>query len=101
MVTAYKGTAIEAFVARRMVRIPTVILANLVIGEAVVPEFMQEDCVPETLVPALRDILGDTAARRRQVEAFGRLDGIMSTGAQSPSERCAEIVLATVRRPAA
>ncbi|WP_315832980.1 lipid-A-disaccharide synthase [Bradyrhizobium prioriisuperbiae] len=97
MVTAYKGTAIEAFVARRMVRIPTVILANLVIGEAVVPEFMQEDCVPETLVPALRDILGDTAARRKQVEAFGRLDGIMSTGAQSPSERCAEIVLATLR----
>lgn len=97
MVTAYKGTAIEAFVARRMVRIPTVILANLVIGEAVVPEFMQEDCVPDTLVPALRDILGDTAARRRQVEAFGRLDGIMSTGAQSPSERCAEIVLSTLR----
>lgn len=99
MVTAYKGTAIEAFVARRMVRVPTVILANLVIGEAVVPEFMQEDCVPENLVPALRDILDDTAARRRQVEAFGRLDGIMSTGAQSPSERAAEIVLAALRAP--
>ncbi len=100
MVTAYKGTAIEAFVARRMVRVPTVILANLVIGESVVPEFMQEDCVPENLVLALRDILGDTAARRRQVEAFGRLDGIMSTGTQSPSERAAEIVLATMRPPA-
>lgn len=100
MVTGYKGTAIEAFVARRMVKIPSVILANLVIGQAVVPEFMQEDCVPEKLVPALRDILGDTAARRRQVEAFGRLDAIMSTGAQSPSERAAEIVMATLRAPA-
>jgi lipid-A-disaccharide synthase len=96
MVTAYRGTALEAFVARRMVRIPTVILANLVIGEAVVPEFMQEDCVPERLVPALREIIGDTAERRRQLAAFGRLDAIMSTGAQSPSERAADIVIDVV-----
>ena len=96
MVTAYRGTALEAFVARRMVRIPTVILANLVIGEAVVPEFMQEECVPERLVPALREILSDTPQRRRQLDAFGRLDAIMSTGAQSPSERAADIVIDVV-----
>ncbi|MFG3757310.1 hypothetical protein ACGE32_33740, partial [Klebsiella pneumoniae] len=41
MVTAYKGSAFEAWVARRMVRVPTVILANLVIGDSVVPEFLQ------------------------------------------------------------
>ncbi|MEW6644453.1 MAG: lipid-A-disaccharide synthase [Pseudomonadota bacterium] len=97
MVTAYKGSAFEAFVARRMVRVPTVILANLVIGDSVVPEFLQEDCVPERLLPALRDVLGDTDMRRRQVEAFGRLDAIMATGAQSPSERAADIVLASMR----
>lgn len=101
MVTAYKGSAFEAWVARRMVRVPTVILANLVIGDSVVPEFLQEDCVPERLLPALRDVLGYTDARRRQVEAFARLDTIMSTGAQSPSERAAEIVLASLRSAAA
>jgi lipid-A-disaccharide synthase len=95
MVTAYRGTAIEAWVARRMVRIPTVILANLVIGETVIPEFMQEDCVAENLVPALRDVLGDTPARRRQIEAFGRLDGIMTTGTRNPSQIAADIVLET------
>jgi lipid-A-disaccharide synthase len=100
MITAYKGTAFEAWVARRMVRLPSVILANLVIGDNVVPEFMQEDCVPDRLTPALRDILGDTAMRRRQLEAFGRLDGIMSTGDQSPSQHAAEIVLATAQRRA-
>jgi lipid-A-disaccharide synthase len=94
MITAYRGTALEAWVARRMVRIPSVILANLVIGENVVPEFMQEECVPERLLPALRDILDDTALRRRQLEAFGRLDAIMSTGTQTPSQRAADVVLA-------
>jgi lipid-A-disaccharide synthase len=96
MVTAYRGTAIEAWVARRMVRTPTVILANLVIGEQVVPEYLQEDCISEKLAPALRDVLTDTAARQRQVDAFARLDGIMATGALSPSERAAEIVLANL-----
>lgn len=97
MVTAYKGSAFEAWVARRMVRVPTVILANLVIGESVVPEFLQDDCVPERLLPALREVLGDTGMRRRQVEGFARLDAIMATGAQSPSERAADIVLANLR----
>ena len=97
MVTAYRGAAFEAWVARRMVRTPTVILANLVIGENVILEFMQEECVPEKLVPALRDILDDTDARRRQIEAFGRLDNIMSTGEFTPSERAADIVLAQVK----
>ena len=47
MVAAYKVPALEAVVGRRLVkRLPSVILANLVLGENVVPEFMQEDCTP-------------------------------------------------------
>jgi len=75
-----------------------VILANLVVGENVVPEFLQEDCRSERLTPALRDLLGDTPLRRKQVEAFGRIDAIMSTGNQPPSARAADIVLATMRK---
>jgi lipid-A-disaccharide synthase len=42
-------------------------------------------------------VLSDTPLRRRQVEAFARLDTIMSTGHKSPSVRAADIVLATLR----
>lgn len=93
MVTLYRGTAIEAWVARRVVRVPSIILANLVIGENVVPEFHQEECTAANLVPVLRDILGDTAARKRQLEAFAKLDKIMDTGARSPSEIAANVVI--------
>ncbi len=86
MVAAYRGGNIEAWVLRRVVRVSSVILANLVIGENVVPEFLQNDCTPDRLVPALREILTDSPLRRRQIEAFGKLDAIMSTGDQ-PSER--------------
>jgi lipid-A-disaccharide synthase len=97
MVTAYRVGAIEAFILRRAVRVSSVILANLVIGEDVVPEFLQEDCTPAKLAPALSEVLADSDMRRRQVEAFARLDGIMSTGDKPPSELAADIVLATMR----
>ncbi|MDQ8728773.1 lipid-A-disaccharide synthase [Bradyrhizobium sp. LHD-71] len=98
MATAYRGTAWEAFIARRLVRVPSVILANLVLGENAVPEFLQEDCTAARLAPALRDLMQDGQVRRRQLDAFGRLDTVMSTGERSPSQRAADAVAATIRR---
>jgi len=97
MVTAYRTGSAEAFILRRAIKVNSVILANLVIGDNVVPEFLQQDCTPEKLAPALREVLGDTALRRKQVEAFATIDRIMATGNQSPSVRAADIVLATMR----
>ena len=59
---------------------------------------LQQDCTPEKLSRALREVLDDTPMRRRQLEAFARIDGIMSTGNQPPSVRAADIVLATMRK---
>jgi lipid-A-disaccharide synthase len=98
MVAAYKAGAVETWIMRSMIQLNSVILANLVIGENVVPEFIQQDCTPEKLVPALREILIDSASRRRQIEAFAKIDAIMSTGDQLPSARAADIVLATLRK---
>jgi lipid-A-disaccharide synthase len=97
MVTAYRTGAAEAWILRKAINVNSVILANLVIGENVVPEFLQEDCTPEKLSQALREVLGDSALRRKQLEAFARIDQIMSTGNQPPSARAADIVLATMR----
>ena len=82
----------------RAIDVKSVILANLVVGENVVPEFLQQDCTPEKLVPALRDILSDSPLRRRQLAAFAKLDAIMSTGNAPPSARAADIVLAAMRK---
>ncbi|HWK94227.1 MAG TPA: lipid-A-disaccharide synthase [Pseudolabrys sp.] len=96
MVTGYKVAGLEAVVARLLIKVPSVILANLVLGRNVVPEFLQEDCTAENLSAALAPLLSDTPQRRTQVEAFGQLDGIMKIGQGSPSERAAAVVLATI-----
>jgi lipid-A-disaccharide synthase len=96
MVTAYRTGNLEAWILRCAIKVNSVILANLVIGENVIPEFLQEDCTPEKLAAALREVLDDSELRRKQLEAFGKIDGILSTGNQPPSVRAADIVLATM-----
>ena len=98
MVGAYKAGAVEAWIVRPRIRSSSVILANLVIGENVVPEFLQGDCRPEKLFRALREVLADSPLRRRQIEAFAKIDSIMSTGNLPPSALAADIVLATLRK---
>ncbi len=98
MVTAYRTGAVEAWIMLRLIEVKSVILANLVVGENVVPEYLQQACTPSSLSRALHDVLGDTPMRRRQVEAFAGIDKIMSTGDQPPSVRAADIVLATMRK---
>jgi lipid-A-disaccharide synthase len=98
MVTAYRTAAIEAWILLRAINVKSVILANLVVGENVIPEFLQQDCTPEKLSQSLRDVLNDSPSRRRQLEAFSGIDKIMSTGSQPPGVRAADIVLATLRK---
>ena len=60
-VAAYRVTADRgdhrAGRARIEQRLPSVILANLVLGENVVPEFLQRDCTPQRLAEALVPLL--------------------------------------------
>ena len=99
MVAAYKVSRLDAWMYRRLANVPSVVLANLVIGENVVAELLQEDCTSERLTEALVGIMEDTADRGRQVKAFARLDDIMQIGANAPASRAAEIVLAELQRP--
>jgi lipid-A-disaccharide synthase len=97
-VAAYRTGVVEAWVLRRAIKAKSVILANLVVGENIVPEFLQEDCTADKLSNAMREILADSPLRRRQLAAFARVGDIMSTDDKSPSVRAAEIVLATMHK---
>ncbi len=95
MIAAYKVSAVEAMIVRQLVQAPSAILANLVLEENVVPEFIQETCTVESLTQTLLPLLSDTPERRRQLEAFTRLDAVMEIGSANPSARAADIVLQT------
>jgi lipid-A-disaccharide synthase len=92
----FEGALVRALV-RPQIGVRSVILANLVLGGNVVPEFLQGDCTASALADALVPLLGDTPARRSQLEAFARLDAIMDLAA-APSVKAADAVLAVIAR---
>jgi len=100
-VAAYRVGALEGALARVVLKLPTdvpsVILANLVLGAKVVPEFLQGDCTPPALAEALVPLLSDTSERRRQVEAFARLDQVMDLPA-APSAKAADVILGVIEQ---
>jgi lipid-A-disaccharide synthase len=98
MVAAYKVPLVEELIARLLIKVDTAILANLVLGTTVVPEFLQRDCTPGKLSAALAPLLSDTPERRTQAAALARLDAVMGIGQLSPAARAAELVLGASRR---
>ena len=69
----YKLNALTAFAAKRLVKLPRVGLANIVAGQEVAPELLQEAVNPERLSAVLSSLLEpDEAARRRALLATVR-----------------------------
>ncbi len=92
-VAAYKVSLLEELVVRALIEARSAILTNLVLGENVVPEFLQRACTPRALADALIPLIGDTPERTRQLAAFARLDSLMNIGKSAPSELAAATVL--------
>ena len=97
MVAAYRVALVEELIVRLLVNAPSAILANLVIGENVVPEFLQRRCVPEELSPALVAVMENEGVRRVQLDAFAKLDAIMEMGGRTPRERAADVVMSVMK----
>ncbi len=93
-VGAYRVAGWEAFLARRLVKVPTVLLPNLILGERAVPELLQEEAGADRLAAALRPLILGGPEREAQLAAFTRLDQLMALeDGEEPSTRAARICL--------
>jgi lipid-A-disaccharide synthase len=93
MVVAYKIDPI-ARLLKPLLKVHSIVLANLVLGENAVPEFLDNDASPETLARETLTLLSDTDVRRAQTQALRRVpEKILLPGGERPSDRAAEIVL--------
>lgn len=92
MVVAYRVDQL-AVRLRFLVKVKSIVLANLVLGENAFPELIQEDCTADKLANELTAIMDDTPARKAQLEALARIPEKMAFEALSPSETAAGIVL--------
>ncbi len=95
MVVAYKVSRLEEQL-KYVIKVDSIVLANLILGEKLIGEFIQADCAPAPLAAALRDIATPGPARDAQLAGFKRLDAAMDIGDEVPSARAARLVLETM-----
>ncbi len=94
MVVAYRANPVTVAVARRIVQVPHIALANIVAGRRAAPEFLQQECTPSRLAPAVENILLDATARDDQIECFRAVSRQLGIGGTAPSELAARAVIA-------
>ncbi|UCH49137.1 MAG: lipid-A-disaccharide synthase [Betaproteobacteria bacterium] len=70
MVVTYTMPALSAWIMRRKGYLPYVGLPNIIAGEFIVPELLQEDALPENLAQAVCNLLRSPRLRARLQERF-------------------------------
>mgnify|MGYP006173688263 CR=1 FL=1 len=99
MVIAYRTSPLTWWLARRLVKVEHVGLANLVAGRRIAPELLQDDATPAALAAAILPLVDEGPARAaalegaREVQAALRPDGVGSA-----AERVAELAAELLER---
>ncbi|MEL6977296.1 MAG: lipid-A-disaccharide synthase [Pseudomonadota bacterium] len=92
-VIGYSVSPITAFIVRRLLRIETGTLTNLVSETRAVPEFFQENCAPEPIAAALSALLPargrESPERAAQIAAAEATMAALGEGGAPPSQRAA------------
>ena len=93
MVIAYRQSPVTWALMRRMAYLPYIGLPNILAGEYLVPEFVQDKATPGALADALLDLLHDAGAQRRQIEKFREIHVVLQ---HNTAQGAADAVLAVL-----
>ena len=91
MIVVYRVSWVTYWLARLLVKIKYIGIANIIAGKAIVPELVQSDLSPERLVQESRAILNDHDARRTMIANLRKLREQL--GAPGAANRVAELAI--------
>jgi len=95
MVITHRMNRLSWWLSRRRAYLPHVGMPNILAGERIVPELLQDDATPEKLAAALLALLGDKAARVALEERF---EGIRSALRQNTEEKAPAAIMPLLAR---
>jgi lipid-A-disaccharide synthase len=78
-VVVYRVSPITYAIAKRVVTVPHVAMANLIAGKRIVPELIQNDFTAANIVQQLEPLLPDGPPRQSMMQELERVRGLLST----------------------
>ncbi|MBR6356211.1 MAG: lipid-A-disaccharide synthase [Alphaproteobacteria bacterium] len=97
-IVAYKVPKLTEWLARRFLHIQFVNLTNILLGYEVVPELLQQDCNPVTIMQYVEQFLAKEGLYKRQIDNFAKLRAYLGLGEQTPSDNAAAAILELIHR---
>jgi lipid-A-disaccharide synthase len=82
-VVVYRVSALTYAIAKRIVTVAHVAMANLIAGKRVVPELIQSECTPEHILREIEPLLPDGPPRQSMMEELARIRGLLLTRPES------------------
>jgi len=89
-VICYRGEALSYLIAKKLIRVPYIGLVNLIMGEEIATELIQDQMNPENLLSELNQILNEGSRRDRMLTDYQRLKSKL--GGRGASERAARSI---------
>jgi lipid-A-disaccharide synthase len=86
-VVVYRVSPLTYAIAKRVVTVPHVAMANLIAGKRIVPELIQSDFTAANIVREIEPLLPDGPPRQSMMEELQRVRGLLSTGKTGPAGR--------------
>jgi lipid-A-disaccharide synthase len=99
MLVGYRVNALSAVIARRIITVRYASILNLIAGQEIVPELIQEACTPEQIAAVLVPLLTDPTAAAAQRAACRAVLAQLAPPAGAPSAAAAAEVLALLDLP--
>lgn len=75
-VIIYKTSAVTAFIVRMLMKINMVSIVNILLKEKVIPELIQDECLPENIVNAIESLISSRDSIRQRDAYTNVLDMI-------------------------
>lgn len=91
MVIAYRMSTLSYLIARNVVEVEHIGLVNLIAGERLAPEFVQDAATPEALAAALVAVTRDGSERERQLRGLRGVRAKLTGDTRGAAARVADL----------
>ena len=92
-VVVYRVSPLTYAIAKRVVTVPHVAMANLIAGKRVVPELIQNDFTAANIVQQIKPLLPDGTARESMMKELAAIGGVLRARSEGAIDRVAAVAV--------
>ena len=96
-IVAYKVSDSTAIIVDKLLNIQFVNLSNILLGREIIPELLQQSCIPANIKRNVLELIEKKDLYEKQINGFEKVRKILGHGVQTPSENASDIILNIIK----